>query len=777
MKIFNKLLCVIMASFLSFSVLTACDNTNNNNNNNNGENVEYLKGTEAAKLLLANTRINEGFADEEILELEAYNTALSSNVLYDDHSDDRVGINYYEKGFSLDETYAKWGDFVEVSSELQAMYATTINMSNDARLTAQLYADVKKNANITDTWLPIGGKTMLKVSDTSETLLQVGLTQEDKRIYRRYINDEGKNEYEWASANHESLKHQRYVGGSYYESFYRTNDGFLDWFVIDNSRGYWNCLRLSEFDYEGDENDCYQITNSIVGDDICLEFTIRFYKNGKYELNSIDFIEPDLSTDILEIRFADNKPKYINVYGGSVSGIKNLITSASNLKYFDYVTGSQTPLPNSIYDVKLELDDGTIIDNNQQVVPDTVKYLYSTLDFDTNATYSDLSYKYIANIEFAIDNVSDIIDVVGAYEELLTYLNLTPKFNLQQLKENASLAEGFIDNFNEYYKWNGHSLNDYSTIENIIKVIHPDIISNNVKIYDDNLNAPSLTKEELEELLKLNPNAKFGKVASYYDGNVTLNNGVITVAGATATVNDFTYFDVDSNYKIHYGIAKLSEDNNVSLTKVGSYGNIQLVSSTNNLKFDEVWLLPLSSETEEKTLCKDVNFVDGTPMNFTQNGSYELPDYLSSGNYVLVSYIAEAEEGIRVTEYTPVTFGLAEKQTVTNELGEYVAEKDDNGYLQFKATTYLDVNATIKEVKDSYAYSEVQEILYVTALTYGLPDDTAVLEVYDEVNSKYVEETNVEAVFTTQKVRLKFKRSTPLGYEDAYVYCELTINS
>ena len=777
MKIFNKLLCVIMASFLSFSVLTACDNTNNNNNNNNGENVEYLKGTEAAKLLLANTRINEGFADEEILELEAYNTALSSNVLYDDHSDDRVGINYYEKGFSLDETYAKWGDFVEVSSELQAMYATTINMSNDARLTAKLYADVKKNANITDTWLPIGGKTMLKVSDTSETLLQVGLTQEDKRIYRRYINDEGKNEYEWASANHESLKHQRYVGGSYYESFYRTNDGFLDWFVIDNSRGYWNCLRLSEFDYEGDENDCYQITNSIVGDEICLEFTIRFYKNGKYELNSIDFIEPDLSTDILEIRFADNKPKYINVYGGSVSGIKNLITSASNLKYFDYVTGSQTPLPNSIYDVKLELDDGTIIDNNQQVVPDTVKYLYSTLDFDTNATYSDLSYKYIANIEFAIDNVSDIIDVVGAYEELLTSLNLTPKFNLQQLKENASLAEGFIDNFNEYYKWNGHSLNDYATIENIIKVIHPDIISNNVKIYDDNLNAPSLTKEELEELLKLNPNAKFGKVASYYDGNVTLNNGVITVAGATATVNDFTYFDVDSNYKIHYGIAKLSEDNNVSLTKVGSYGNIQLVSSTNNLKFDEVWLLPLSSETEEKTLCKDVNFVDGTPMNFTQNGSYELPDYLSSGNYVLVSYIAEAEEGIRVTEYTPVTFGLAEKQTVTNELGEYVAEKDDNGYLQFKATTYLDVNATIKEVKDSYVYSEVKEILYVTALTYGLPDDTAVLEVYDEVNSKYVEETNVEAVFTTQKVRLKFKRSTPLGYEDAYVYCELTINS
>ena len=266
-------------------------------------------------------------------------------------------------------------------------------------------------------------------------------------------------------------------------------------------------------------------------------------------------------------------------------------------------------------------------------------------------------------------------------------------------------------------------------------------------------------------------------MASYYDGNVTLNNGVITVAGATATVNDFTYFDVDSNYKIHYGIAKLSEDNNVSLTKVGSYGNIQLVSSTNNLKFDEVWLLPLSSETEEKTLCKDANFVDGTPMNFTQNGSYELPDYLSSGNYVLVSYIAEAEEGIRVTEYTPVTFGLAEKQTVTNELGEYVAEKDDNGYLQFKATTYLDVNATIKEVKDSYVYSEVKEILYVTALTYGLPDDTAVLEVYDEVNSKYVEETNVEAVFTTQKVRLKFKRSTPLGYEDAYVYCELTINS
>ena len=164
------------------------------------------------------------------------------------------------------------------------MYATTINMSNDARLTAQLYADVKKNANITDTWLPIGGKTMLKVSDTSETLLQVGLTQEDKRIYRRYINDEGKNEYEWASANHESLKHQRYVGGSYYESFYRTNDGFLDWFVIDNSRGYWNCLRLSEFDYEGDENDCYQITNSIVGDEICLEFTIRFYKNGKYDM-------------------------------------------------------------------------------------------------------------------------------------------------------------------------------------------------------------------------------------------------------------------------------------------------------------------------------------------------------------------------------------------------------------------------------------------------------------------------------------------------------------
>ena len=48
MKIFNKLLCVIMASFLSFSVLTACDNTNNNN----GEPLNYYLQTPALTKVL-----------------------------------------------------------------------------------------------------------------------------------------------------------------------------------------------------------------------------------------------------------------------------------------------------------------------------------------------------------------------------------------------------------------------------------------------------------------------------------------------------------------------------------------------------------------------------------------------------------------------------------------------------------------------------------------------------------------------------------------------------
>lgn len=773
MKLKSKIMCLVLSAFLTFPLFTACTPESNDNDN---KPVNYLKGTEAAKLMLANERINEHFADDDIISFDVGGVQLSSNeqVFL---ADDRVGIDYSTKGFSLTDTHAKWGNIPSSSNELQATYATIINMSGSARNTAQLFAEIKKDANITDTWLPISGKSMLKVGEADETVLRQG-GEDYKEIYRRFINNQGKNEYEWVLKSDESVKHERYVGGSYYESMYRNKDGFMDWFVIDNSRGYWNCMRLSEFDYEGDINDCYQITNAIISDEICIEFTIRFYKNGKYEKNTLTFIEPDLSNDIVSFSFDrdDNTLTGMNIYVGAVDGVNGLVTPVDNLTYFDYATAMQTPKPSNVHKVQIELNDGRVINNNEVIIQDKAKYGYTDIDFTTHATYGNLDYKYAAKSQFYLTDVANVVEGVEVYNDILTALNLTPKFNMQKLINNSTIADGFIDNFNEYYEWNGYNLNSYDIIRMAIEGELASKTNEYVKYYDDSLNAPSLTIEELNALLKLNPNAKFGKVASYYDGNVELKDGVISVTGATATVNDFTYFDLDSEYKLHYGIAKLKDQNVSNTSLVGSHGRIQLVSSTNKLEFDEVWLLPLSNEEEQKTTCASANFVDGEVMSFTQSGNYALPEYLSEGKYVLVSYIAEASEGIRVTDYTPVTFGLSETCVVEHELGKYTAQKDDSNNLKFTAVTFLDKDFEISELKTQYTYNEVSELLYLGALSYGLPHENNVVEVYNEDLNEYTAVNDDTMVFTTQKVRMKYYRITPLGKEEAYILCQLKVS-
>lgn len=756
MKLNKKIISIILTIVLSFVALTGC-----NDNLGEQEKEDYLKGIEAAKLLLANTRLDENFATN------SFNVFKNNNE--NELLNEKIYLSANKPDYESDGVEARWNNFPDLSTELQAVNATIVNLENTALQFASTINEIKRFVGVTNVWVPVNAKTMLIVEENAEVLLKE-YNETEYIVGRRYINGDGNNEYKFVETYDYGIVSTTFVPGKYYESMYQHKDGFTDWFIIENSRGYWNFLRGTDFDYEGDEDDCYQISNAMLLEDFCIKFIVRYYKNGKFEKNFISFTSTDISNDLFKFDFNDNGLiSSFDINANAVNGIDYFSTPISNISQRDVVSGLTVPVADNIYKVSLVTKNGLNIEPNTKIL-DNVYYNGTVIDFPSSLSNLEDGENYQGISNFYLKNHITIDELVPILIETLNHLGLTPKYDINKLAENVSIANSMIDNYNAYYKWNNLHLNNYQTIDTIYNDVYPKSWSEFTKVYTENKDNEYYTAEQLKEIKELNPNAKFTKFNSYLDGQVKLENNVITIENASATIKDLTYFDHDKNYALRYGIAKVVSAENVSLAS--NKGGINLISSAENIKLDDVWFLPIHTENETLTTCSSDNLISGTPLNFSASVSFNLPNYLPQGEYVFVSYIAEESEGIRLTEFKPVNFERAEKAEITSELGKYIAEKGEDGKLYFDSETKLDISVTLQSAQSSYTYEEVYKLLASKLLEVGQLDGDSQIEVFNTTLNAY-EKVSTSHVFTNEKVRIKFIRKTPIGNEVAYAYCAL----
>ncbi len=754
----KKLISILLSVILSLAVLFGCGD-----NDAEKQQKDYLKGLEAAKLLLANTRLDENFA------LNSFNFFNENNE--NETFSERIHLTSNKPDFENDGVEGRWNNFPDASTELQAVNATISNLENTALLFANTINEIKRYVGVTNVWVPINQKAMLIVEENAEVLLKE-YNETEYIVGRRYINSDGFNEYKFVETYDYGIVGTTFVPGRYYESMYQHVDGFTDWFIIENSRGYWNFLRGSSFDYEGDDNDCYQISNAILMGDFCIKFLVRYYKNGKFVKNHVSVTTSDMLNDVLFFNFNYNNDDLINgfkINANAVTGIGYFATPVSNVKQAKYREDLIVPIPNNFYNVSLTTKNGLKIEPDAEII-ENVSYEGAEIDYVLSASNLEDLNVYKGIMDFHLENNINVDELMPTIIETLNQIGLSLKYDVNKLTETVSIVNSMIDNFNAYYKWNDLHLNNYQTIDKIYNNVYPESWLEFTKVYHENKDNEYYTEEQLKEIKELNPNAKFTKFNSFVDGQVILENNVITIENASATIKDLTYFDHDKNYALRYGIAKVVSAEKVSLAS--NKGGINLIASAENIKLDDVWFLPIHTQNETLTTCTSDNLISGTPLNFSASVSFNLPEYLPQGEYVFVSYIAEESEGIRLTEFKPVNFENAKKSEISSELGKYVAEKGEDGKLYFDSETKLDIEVTLQTPQFSYTYEEVYKLLASKFLEVGQIESASQLEVFNTTLNAYEKVSNSH-VFTNEKVRIKFIRKTPIGNEVAYAYCAL----
>lgn len=246
--------------------------------------VRVKGGEEAAKLLLANERLDENFAMSGVeIGIPGYKPLASEEsvslpVYFGEPAED---VAVYDRE---NEYYDMPGD-----SSLRQFDSFIINIEHEARRVAENIAYMKENMGVVDRWVPhVEGRYMLRVFDSYEVLLN---DERDgyQNAYYRYTDENANNVYEMYSfLDYDDGFSGRiktvFVPGERYEYYFENyrKDGdpmqgraASDYVIIENSRGYWVLTRFS-YDGAGTSDEFCNLTSLMIKDGFIYEINLRY---------------------------------------------------------------------------------------------------------------------------------------------------------------------------------------------------------------------------------------------------------------------------------------------------------------------------------------------------------------------------------------------------------------------------------------------------------------------------------------------------------------------
>lgn len=713
-------------------------------------------GTEAAKILLAHERLDEDLIGQK---LNIFSTSQKNNEEEDKPSFGGFFENLFQSsgfstssldspslvgasasGVTVNSDSVTWSSFKD-ASELKASYVQFIEpIDRAAADTAKLIAKIKADVGVTNKWIDaVTVKYMLIVEEDSETIIEYDKTLDVINVSTRYTTDDAKCVYEMYSfLDYEDGTsgevRNKCIPGEYYEYTYRNSGGFNDYFIADNSRGYWMMNRFSfHLDYAF-------FDMAAVKGDIGYGIGVNSHMAEDGRLVSMDegisasIFSPNVDRDLLTINNSGDGYE-ISIYMTNVqSGIASLSAPSDAYEYHAeyghindvYLTRDEFGIYNG---VKINLANGKTISAGQL----TDKIIYNGAIVDYNMFFGEETYTGKLGFKIRAESEKE------AYTLLTDYLRsqgVTLKATAQEINESYAHCELLHENF-DVMEWYGLPMSSLDNLEESENRLIRDF-----KTYREKYEKVK-DSETISSFAPFVQITSFGALTVTSQGSASYSgNGIIRIDGLVAHTEDSELFEDGVKYSLKLGLARLDEN--------GQYRSANTVT------------LEANDGTESFSEYMDKE------LELTLSGEYSLPAILSEGEYVVVVYYATSDEGIRVTEMAPVAFYSADEGRIeTNFKLMDVTVKKVGENLHVTYAVSLSDSVTADVTKTSYTYEEIERILVRGILAKGYPISEAVVQ-----NEKGEALTRGES-YGAGTYRLKYLVNTSEGLVEAYMYTTL----
>lgn len=663
---------------------------------------DYAVGTDAAKLLLANERLNGDVIRNSgnlfTTGQEAMNNIVKQTKKYRKQLSGRPNETYTE----VDGNTYKWYNDVEYSNFGSFFESYAVNIEDSAKRGSELIDYVKEEIRVVDVWVKDGGdEYLLKVDKISETIFSRNNEYNQVEMCKRYTNESGNDVYEMYIQNDNATTRMKYIPGLLYE-FGIESDGYTHYLIADNSKGYWNVVSTTG-------------VHEIVLDDVTVyeDFTINammmkeeaFYKffhslnsdeQMTSDINSVSIISNDGKTDLVTIGNG-----YIELYNTGINGLDHIEIEATpefvgdynsedpsvkyvykqenvdnkNKKYYIYSTSGAKSATAVLENGMILTKGDTLIDGEVEVGRIDVGYVAGCDSYGT--------------IPFTFAS-SDLNETLDTLKMILNETGIIFRRDLDEVIAGAEFAVNDVKNFGDYFQLNGYNIN---SIENakLAMEIESSEISEFEAIY-------SLVKDlnviNRRNQLELDENINFANLVITNNGKVENTQNHINVEGLSVKVEDTILFVDGEEYKV-----------------------VLALETSNNS------LIPLSSANELKE-----TFVVGNSFEMAQTLSVDIP-VLDAGSYSLVIYIANAEEGIRVTNPVHLT-GEFENYFINNDGLRQDILVTENSNLVINVYNEYDIYL---QTTSSFTYDELVAFMAQSSYNHGMINET-IIEKFDGAN-------------------------------------------
>ena len=734
--------------------------------------VLNMTGKEAAELLLAHVRLDENRMKDQFnfgSDLSENNTLMNNVPIYDmlvssknyneyvkldSQTEDALTEWLENDGFDIEGTIWKWTDFKDYSNDISFYSSYIVSIESSAESFARLISTIKTQMNITDKWIVIGGqKLLLTVSESSETVYNIYEESNSIQICNHYVDDSGKDVYEMFSCFADTdgsigTTYMVYIDSTYYEFCYDyvPSDGAIEKYfrpriIIDNSKGYWNMLCIGDVAADMQGNSTHlNVGNLVVKDDIIYQFQTMLLPDSKIADSNFSFsiISPDWKNDIITI---SGNGKNIDLHINGFTGVKGvqLDTSKSDGDYCQEIFpfGNELPMyeawgPN----VETVLENGRVIKSGDKFAEGSLEVSRTIVNLDAGPRlyFASLELKYLG------EDVS-VNSLIAAVEAMLSECGMSAKCEMSSVAKGIEEVMVFSKAFGSIYEWNGKPINTLADFKAATQVLEA-----KYGMIDTLYNAAKeLPTVELDNYLEPLPEElDFAKFSGYSYGKITLDGAVITAEEMIATLPEHVLFDNGEQYVLRLGLRKYGEDG-VSTTEtiVVLHGDNEVYST----------------------------FEQGNAISFLQGSSYTIPSNLCEGKFLLVAFVATADEGIRVSETVPIASVDFTTGVVESEVADITYEVGENNTLIVISASKLYTEYTLS-MPNGYDLATLIDELNIAVMSKGALIDGAALEAFD-LETKEATPLAEDFVLVAGTYRLKYLSGTH-GGADAYIYCVVT---
>jgi hypothetical protein len=216
---------------------------------------KVLMGTTGAKIALARERLDENVFSEEMSfwgteESKAATSGRIAETATARLARQRAKATSSQQACTVVGDKVRWTQFDNNSLTMENFENVFNEIELDASQVAESIGRIKKYVGVTDKW--IGGDQLLLVEENREILVEKFHFEDANsfgyQVANRYTREDAKNIYDiystWSERGESGETRMKYIPGEYYESSYVHSNGFTDYFMAENSSGYWKLSRF-----------------------------------------------------------------------------------------------------------------------------------------------------------------------------------------------------------------------------------------------------------------------------------------------------------------------------------------------------------------------------------------------------------------------------------------------------------------------------------------------------------------------------------------------------